>query len=992
MSSFMSELQKQCQTTWHAQVAAPLLQFVTTGDAKPLGALKKAKPDPWTFYWLNDAWAKMSSPSALTEEERRALFAAGMLDLSDDVAMHWLNGYLARPSAETEAAVTAFVEGIGGGSQGRVAAAKAIIARLGEWLTSADGKPSPAGRFLLSLSDNELASAGDKAVLVEQGLAFLLRHAPDRVPAVAASFIREGSKDYRNLSSSCCRLLMSSDRERYEPVVAAAVEKEKKLGPQARALDVLAEYFPDKYRDQLREINLKIIGGKLWGMSFYDAEFSAQSLLTTYGIPFLPQMEGFFKKAENGYLVVQVLDWGVGKFGSEMAPAAVLAAEHPLHDTQRAALAHLMSWPQLNNNAVIRKCLVAGLAAKESGEVVKFIGLVARWKPDEFGEPLWKLFEHKSKPVRSAAARSLAKLGKPAVERAIELLAASKAVARSAAVTLLSASESSAAMKALETRLDDETDEEVRDQMLLALEQSWEKQGRKITRAEIDRRIERTADKLKAPVAKWVNEKKLPELHFAGKKAEKLSPQAVRYLLYRQSRAKEMRADVEAKPLYALIDRKSSGDFALPLLQQFLGSPQAAEDRWALAVAGLLGDDRSVNVLMQQIRKWVDSNRGKLAEYAAQALALLGTDVALTAVDSLSIRYRSKQKNIGKAAGEAFAEAAERLGMTPDELGDRVVPWLGFEPSGVRLIEEGDKKIEARISLDHKLEFRDLAKGKKIGTLPAGIPAEIKTEFKDLAATIREVVKGQLVRIENLMVRQYRWPIGRWRELYLAHPLLLPFACRMIWGVYDEQGKLVQAFRALEDRTLTDEQDSTVELPKSGQIGLVHPLDLTAEQRQAWATHLADYNIRSPILQIERPVIRPQTEEQPLKMSGKYKGTDLNGMTFKGRAERLGWQRGAVVDAGSISSYRKSFAGAGADAVIEVDGMYIGMGMEDTVKLGRFYFIKSGSVTFGSYTYDEPGDEKDARLIAFGDAPPIVYSETLGDLARIAGTKEEAAE
>ena len=36
----------------------------------------------------------------------------------------------------------------------------------------------------------------------------------------------------------------------------------------------------------------------------------------------------------------------------------------------------------------------------------------------------------------------------------------------------------------------------------------------------------------------------------------------MRYLLYRQSRAKEMRPDVEAKPLYALIDRDGSGDFA----------------------------------------------------------------------------------------------------------------------------------------------------------------------------------------------------------------------------------------------------------------------------------------------------------------------------------------------------------------------------------------------------------------------------------------------
>ena len=73
--------------------------------------------------------------------------------------------------------------------------------------------------------------------------------------------------------------------------------------------------------------------------------------------------------------------------------------------------------------------------------------------------------------------------------------------------------------------------------------------------------------------------------------------------------------------------------------------------------------------------------------------------------------------------------------------------------------------------------------------------------------------------------------------------------------------------------------------------------------------------------------------------------------------------------------------------ILEVEGMYIGIGMEDSIKLGRFCFVKSGSVSTGSYVYDEPNDENDPRLLSFGNAPPIVFSETLGDLERIAGNK-----
>ncbi len=54
--------------------------------------------------------------------------------------------------------------------------------------------------------------------------------------------------------------------------------------------------------------------------------------------------------------------------------------------------------------------------------------------------------------------------------------------------------------------------------------------------------------------------------------------------------------------------------------------------------------------------------------------------------------------------------------------------------------------------------------------------------------------------------------------------------------------------------------------------------------------------------------------------------------------------------------------------------------------------MKSGSVSTGSYVYDEPSDEKDPRLLNFGEVPPVVFSETLGDLAKIAGTKNQDEE
>ncbi len=109
----------------------------------------------------------------------------------------------------------------------------------------------------------------------------------------------------------------------------------------------------------------------------------------------------------------------------------------------------------------------------------------------------------------------------------------------------------------------------------------------------------------------------------------------------------------------------------------------------------------------------------------------------------------------------------------------------------------------------------------------------------------------------------------------------------------------------------------------------------------------------------------------------------------RGAPERVGWFRGS---GGRRRLHhlvsRKAFPAAGVDVVLLLSGMFVGMGLEREIQLDELYFVRAGSVKIGSYTYDEPRDEKDDRVLAFGAVPAIVYSEVLGDLQRIAGKKE----
>jgi len=89
-----------------------------------------------------------------------------------------------------------------------------------------------------------------------------------------------------------------------------------------------------------------------------------------------------------------------------------------------------------------------------------------------------------------------------------------------------------------------------------------------------------------------------------------------------------------------------------------------------------------------------------------------------------------------------------------------------------------------------------------------------------------------------------------------------------------------------------------------------------------------------------------------------------------------------------LCPYREAYENQRIEAFIRLEGLGVQSEGEEAT-LGELYFVPIGSVESGSYTYDEPRDEKDERLIKFADVPRIVYSETVADLRKITKSKEE---
>jgi hypothetical protein len=965
----------------YQQIGEHVYQYLLSGDASHLKCFNKSGPHIWGVAHV--LRTLLGSPRNLRVIDERIIEVLLTLGQSDDVAA-WI-GEQVKKEKEGDDFHAVYRDLL---SRRKVPEGRIIAATLQHvsTYTRADGQPNSTCRYLISLPDLTLRHTaaimrGDYHVI--DLLTPIIRLAPERIPLILDEVFHP-----KNHWASILRALLERPDKAYERRVVdffrAMTDVQYKFGVACE----MAAYDHARYLPDALAVCRAILTGSTPGG---DVELASCWLVETLGVEAIPDMVRYVTTTQDERMGCHILKHTLETLGLQAIAVARAAAASQKPAIRAEGIASLLPFNAGGaEDAILEAGLQQGLKLPDAQLLVTFIGLAMRWNPDRLQELLWPLLEHRSKPVRSHAVRALLMTGAAAIPRAARLLEHRKADCRLAAVQLLLGLGTSEAMGLVAKRLGDESDEDVRDAILLAMEATAGKEPRALDVKEITARIERVRGKLGNPVADWIHVAGLPQLCEVG--GGPLDPDLAAYLLFRQSRVKEMSADVEAAGVYRRLERMSAASFALAVLQGFLASRQDAEDRWALALAGILGDDRVVSLLAAQIRTWADSSRGKLAEYAVQALALLGSDAALCLVDTLAIRYRIKLKNIGKAAVEAFALAAAARGMTPDELGDRVVPWLGFAPGQERIVTGGAARFRVMIGTDFKVQFYDLTKNKKVAKLPPTVPADIQTEMKELIVNLKEVVKGQLLRMENLMVRQHRWPASRWCELYQQHPLLVPFAVRLIWGTYDHGGRLTTTFRAMEDHSLADVDDEAIALPTDACVGIVHPLELAPETRQAWLTQQADYNVEPPFAQLSRPLVLPKDDQGAVKICSDYANRTINAMTFKGRAEKRGWTRGSVCDGGSITSYVKTFPAADVDVYLNLDGMYIGIDMDSSITLQNFFFVRHGSVTAGSYVYDEPNKEDDQRLVPFAKVPAIAFSEAMSDLQGIAGTTGEGTD
>ena len=637
---------------------------------------------------------------------------------------------------------------------------------------------------------------------------------------------------------------------------------------------------------------------------------------------------------------------------------------------------------------LLKSVSLPGLSA-----TARLIGVMAFGKkPEFFKEELLACAEDSSKAVRTALVNILG--SQPAWKDDIaKLLGMKKASSRELAVAVIEKQGPAEYKDALEAAFEKEKSAKIKDKLALLLGAAVSPDGG------ADSGSMSAADTIaeltkggKAKKVAWAFEGKEEVVHDTD--GNDVQRNYLEALLLCYANMSELGISATAKVLSEKLNVRELGAFAEDVFGKWVDLGAQAKTKWVLYFTAIHGGNAMENNLMQYIKYWGENSRGAIAAEAVRAMALSGTTTALMNVDGMSRKFKNKM--VRSAAGEALANAAKELGLTTEELADRIVPDLGFDENMCRVFDYGPRQFKVYLGAGSEIQIYN--GDKQIKTMPkpgasddAEKAAAAAADFKEMKKQLKTVATNQKARLESVLMSDRKWTADGWKELFVRNAVMHGFAIALIWGLYGEDGKLTQTFRYTEEGSFNTADDDELELPENGQIGLVHPLELTKEQIDTWTEQLEDYEITQPFPQLTRKVYTMTDEERKSAEIMRFDGIELNSLSLIGKLTKIGWYKGLAEDAGffyyfwreDISSRKQNDDGTVTKYGVIADLNFSGASIVN-------YDFEGEEVTVGKLELYRPiADRYRDKPIEIGEVSDRYFSELIMQLTSVLGKTEE---
>lgn len=380
----------------------------------------------------------------------------------------------------------------------------------------------------------------------------------------------------------------------------------------------------------------------------------------------------------------------------------------------------------------------------------------------------------------------------------------------------------------------------------------------------------------------------------------------------------------------------------------------------------------------------------------------LGNMPGTNGVAQLSIlKTRIKGNNAQKGLATALNKAAQRIGMTAEEIEEMSVPTYGLEEVGLRRDEFDEVISELRVNGSEVEQVWMRKDAKRLASAPKAIKEKFAEELKEIAQAVKDIRKmlpAQRDRIDNLFLMQKQWNYASWRERYLDHPLVGTIARRLIWK-FSKGDQSISAIWFDGGMVGRDGQQANW-LDDSTTVELWHPIHTNADVILEWREWLMAHEVRQPFKQAYREIyLLTDAELNTRVYSNRYAAHILRQHQFNSLCAAKGWKNSLrlMVD-DTFPPATKLLPQWGLRAEYWVEGIGDQFGT-DTNETGTYLYLTTDQVRFyrmdaaenrahaggGGYLARRWNGVGDVEPLPLEQIPPLVFSEIMRDVDMFVG-------
>lgn len=409
---------------------------------------------------------------------------------------------------------------------------------------------------------------------------------------------------------------------------------------------------------------------------------------------------------------------------------------------------------------------------------------------------------------------------------------------------------------------------------------------------------------------------------------------------------------------------------------------------WCLS---LQTDDATASLLMRvglHVYKKIPMHGAKSAKMGNAVVYALGNMAGRAGLSQLALlKIKTKYRQAIALIDKALVNAAQREGLTVDEIAEMGIPNYGLDTVGYGEETMGDHIAQIQVVGFSNVELRwQKSDGKVIKSIPAVVKSDYADELKDLKANIKDLktmLSLQRQRIEQLFLRERQWAYDEWLERYVEHPVVGLFTRTLIWRIEQRDSVTLSMWRGGQLEGIDGKMVEVV--PSETTVTLWHPIMSGVDEIKAWRKKLIDREITQPFKQAHREVyILTDAERTTSTYSNRFASHVIKQHQFNALRQMRGWDytlQGAW-DGGTdnVASLALDVFNLQAEFWVHAVGEY----GEDTSDAGIFMFCSSDQVRFYQLKRDveslNANNILDESTVALEDIPAIVLSEVFRDV------------